>query len=423
MYLHLPLILSLVATAAPSSAESNLLSRLHRRAIKHSSGFARDLRLTFNGVRSEQPPALANARVYCVSSPNSGLGDPPAIPSPNPTSPAQPANGTSTRGSSSPSSSGSSAAPTGGASLPPSPWKLLQSYQGKSFFDGWDFFTGADPTHGQVTYIDRGTAQSAGLIDVNSAGNIIMRVETTAKVPVTRQSVRITTKQSYTGGLVIMDSVHMPTGCGTWPAFWSNGPNWPNGGEIDILEGVHDYTNNQMTIHTNAGCNLASNSGFSGDLVGGTNCAALDTGNQGCGIRSKDANSYGAPFNNIGGGVYAMKWDNDGVAVWWFPRNNIPRDISGNQPQPSNWGTPQSFWPASGCDPFAFFHDHSAIFDTTLCGDWASGVWNSAGIPGQEQSCAQRTGVSTCEEFIRNNGAAFNDAYWEVSYVKIYQQS
>lgn len=34
-----------------------------------------------------------------------------------------------------------------------------------------------------------------------------------------------------------MDSVHMPTGCGTWPAFWSNGPNWPDGGEIDIVEG------------------------------------------------------------------------------------------------------------------------------------------------------------------------------------------
>lgn len=35
-----------------------------------------------------------------------------------------------------------------------------------------------------------------------------------------------------------MDSVHMPTGCATWPAFWSNGPNWPAGGEIDIVEGV-----------------------------------------------------------------------------------------------------------------------------------------------------------------------------------------
>lgn len=57
-----------------------------------------------------------------------------------------------------------------------------------------------------------------------------------------------------------------------------------------------------------------------------------------------------------------------------------------------------------------FFYDHTAIFDTTLCGDWASGVWNTAGIPGQEQSCAQRTGYATCEQFVRAEGSAFEDA-------------
>ena len=36
------------------------------------------------------------------------------------------------------------------------------------------------------------------------------------------------------------------------------GPNWPNGGEIDIVEGVHDYTYNQATIHTAVGCTIAT---------------------------------------------------------------------------------------------------------------------------------------------------------------------
>lgn len=139
-----------------------------------------------------------------------------------------------------------------------------------------------------------------------------MRVETTPQVPSTRQSVRITTQYTYTGALLVMDSVHMPTGCGTWPAFWSNGPNWPAGGEIDIVEGVNDYTNNQATIHTNPGCTLTSQSssalGISGSVVGGTNCAAAQTGNQGCGVRAASTNSFGAAFNNNGGGVYTSTY-------------------------------------------------------------------------------------------------------------------
>lgn len=170
------------------------------------------------------------------------------------------------------------------------------------------------------------------------------------------------------------------------------GPNWPNGGEIDIVEGVNDYTNNQATIHTNSGCSLPSSNltslAITGTVVGGTNCAALETGNQGCGVRAANANSFGAAFNNIGGGVYASEcflpamalaklcemlmgvcavlWDDDGVSVYFFPRSSIPADITAGAPQPNGWGLPMAQWPASSCNPSTFFHDHSAIFDTTL---------------------------------------------------------
>ncbi|KAF8973863.1 glycoside hydrolase family 16 protein [Flammula alnicola] len=278
---------------------------------------------------------------------------------------------------------------------------------------------------GLVTYIDQNTANSSGLLEVNSQGNAIMRVETTPVVSGNRKSIRITTQSQFNGGLVIMDSAHMPTGCGTWPAFWTNGPNWPIDGEIDIVEGVHDYTNNQATVHTNVGCTLASSSSntlaISGSVIGGTDCAALTTGNQGCGIRSSSNNSFGAGFNSNGGGTYAMKWDTSGVAVYFFPSGSVPADITAGLPQPDSWGTAQARWPATSCDPFTFFVDHSAIFDTTLCGQWAGAVWSSAGIPGQAQSCAQRTGVSTCEAFVQANGASLSEAYWEVRSVKIYQ--
>ena len=65
--------------------------------------------------------------------------------------------------------------------------------------------------------------QSANLIEINSDGNAIMRMETTPTVSDNRQSIRITTQYTYSGGLIILDAVHMPTGCGTWPAFWSTG--------------------------------------------------------------------------------------------------------------------------------------------------------------------------------------------------------
>lgn len=85
------------------------------------------------------------------------------------------------------------------------------------------------------------------------------------------------------------------------------------GGEIDILEGVHDYTNNQATLHTASGCRLPSGAtsrslAIQGNLVGGSNCAALETGNEGCGVRSTSSTTFGAGFNSVNGGVYASKY-------------------------------------------------------------------------------------------------------------------
>ncbi|EPS99603.1 hypothetical protein FOMPIDRAFT_53115 [Fomitopsis schrenkii] len=321
-------------------------------------------------------------------------------------------------------SSGAPAASSSAAAAS-SPWKLKQSYEGNSFFAGWAFFTEPDPTGGTVTYIDGGAAQTANLTGINGAGNAYMAVDTTPVVSGARKSVRITTDFSYTQGIVVLDAVHMPTGCGTWPAFWSNGPNWPSGGEIDIVEGVNTYTNDQVTLHTNPGCALPSMNadalGISGTLVSTQDCAAADTQNAGCGVRSVETNSFGAGFNAMGGGVYAMKWDDSGITVHFFARNSIPGDITAGAPNPNAWGTPIASFPSTSCNTTEFFHDHSIIFDTTLCGDWAGTGWGATGVPGQETSCAAMTNTATCADYVLNNGGAFNEAYWEVKSVKIYQ--
>lgn len=163
-----------------------------------------------------------------------------------------------------------------------------------------------------------------------------MRVDTTPQISGNRKSIRIHSKKSYNFMLLVMDTLHMPTGCATWPcvlcidpflggssvlirfyvldsAFWTNGPDWPVGGEIDILEGVNDYTNNQATIHTASGCHLPTDQrsvlNITGDIVGGTNCAAYETGNQGCGVRSRNTHSYGKALNDNGGGVFASAYN------------------------------------------------------------------------------------------------------------------
>jgi len=419
MFSRLPLLLLLLVNAVPSDAglsESfvSTVNKAHRRALRRSSGLARDLRTALGGLRVEQRSVQ---QMYCVSGSGSGLT-------------ASNDTGLSGGGVSVPSgtATGTAATASSTSSVAASPWKLVQGYEGNSFFSGWDFFTQADPTHGNVQYVDQQTAQSANLTEINSAGNAVMRVDTTPTVSGgNRQSVRITTEFTYTEGLVIMDSVHMPTGCGTWPAFWSNGPNWPAGGEIDIVEGVNEYTNNQATIHTNPGCTIPSSNStelkISGNVVGGTNCAAAETGNAGCGITASQSNTYGAGFNANGGGVYAMQWVDSGISVFFFPRSSVPSDITAGAPQPDNWGQPMAFWPATDCNPSTFFSDHSAIFDTTLCGDWAGNVWTQTNTGGQSQSCAQITGAATCADFVANNGSAFSEAYWEVKSVKIYQQN
>ncbi|CAE6480877.1 unnamed protein product [Rhizoctonia solani] len=109
------------------------------------------------------------------------------------------------------------------------------------------------------------------------------------------------------GGLAILDAVRMPYGCGTWPSWWTTDvPHWPWNGEIDILEGVNGYTRNQASLHTAPGCTIPTDYGSTGTLAASTNCGSGDTGNQGCGQLGTASNGYGKPFNDNGGGVYAM---------------------------------------------------------------------------------------------------------------------
>ncbi|KAI0126827.1 putative endo-1,3(4)-beta-glucanase [Xylariales sp. AK1849] len=307
-------------------------------------------------------------------------------------------------------------------------YSLQTTYSGSSFFSGFDFFTDPDPTHGFVTYVDQTTAQSKGLITATDGSPVRIGVDYTNTYNgsasyygingVGRPSVRVTSKQKYNHGLIIADIANMPGGvCGTWPALWTLGDGtWPYNGEIDIIEGVHTQSQGLSSLHTAGHCSVPGSFPETG-TVQTSNCQYNTTtgdNSAGCGVISGDTSSFGANFNSIGGGVYAMEWTSAYIKTWFFRRSAIPADITSGNPSPSGWGNPFVNFQGD-CNIDSNFKNHQIVLDTTFCGDWAGNVW--------ADSCATSTGVSSCSVYVGNNPAAFKNMYWSINSIKVFQQS
>ncbi|GAA94340.1 glycoside hydrolase family 16 protein [Mixia osmundae IAM 14324] len=291
-------------------------------------------------------------------------------------------------------------------------YALNQTWAGKNFFDDWDFFSDADPTHGIVNFLNESAAFDAGLAYINSAGNPVLQVDANTTLPlgVGRNSVRIMSKTGFERGLLIFDALKMPYGCGTWPAFWLLGDPtypWPTQGEIDIVEGVNLNTVNQMTIHTSDGCTLQTPMKATGNIVAVTDCNALENDNTGCGVQDTRTSSYGAPFAQAGGGVFATLIDDSGIAVWFFTRKAVPADITSGKPTPSKWGLPAAYYNSSTCPLDTFFGPQYMIYDITLGGDWAGGAYPWSGCPGNITSCVA-------------DPTNFENAIFETKSIKLY---
>lgn len=123
------------------------------------------------------------------------------------------------------------------ATLVSASWRLQHAYQGQTFFDGFTFFTDPDPTHGFVRYVNRSAAEASGLIHASRDAAVLIQADHTSIAHDGRPSVRLTSNEVYQSGLFLFDVEHMPIGCGTWPALWLVGPDWPSRGEIDVSFG------------------------------------------------------------------------------------------------------------------------------------------------------------------------------------------
>jgi hypothetical protein len=102
--------------------------------------------------------------------------------------------------------------------------------------------------------------------------------------------------------------------------------------------------------------------------------------NSGCDVTEWSRASYGPLFEQSGGGVIAMKWDENEISVCKCPlfylynvitngyilgsffRAAVPNDIGQGSPNPSLWGIPSATLSNTSCNIEQFFVNHSIVF-------------------------------------------------------------
>jgi hypothetical protein len=120
------------------------------------------------------------------------------------------------------------------------------------------------------------------------------------------------------------------TACGVWPALWTvNHNNYPQLGEINILENINENTASLHALHTSASCKLTGNQGgvsrqtaiqqfYNCDDQAITSPYRSQRQYQGCAATSTTLNSYGTGISEQGGGVVVMELTNDFIKMWTF---------------------------------------------------------------------------------------------------------
>ncbi|KAJ7111756.1 glycoside hydrolase family 16 protein [Mycena epipterygia] len=295
-------------------------------------------------------------------------------------------------------------------------YHMAENIVGAGFYNSFDFKAISDPTGGRVNYVDQATATNANLTFASGNKFVLRADDTTVLDPngAGRNSVRLSSKNTYSTHVAVFDIAHMPQGCGTWPAVWETDvASWPAGGETDILEGVNDQGTDQATLHTAPGCTMPASRAETGTALE-QDCDVNVNGNAGCGVKLAPATSYGPTFNANGGGWYTMERTNSNILIWFWSRNDptVPADVvaGGSTVITDNWGTPSASFPSTSCDIADMFTAHNIIINLTFCGAWAgdASIYASSGCP------------STCDDYVNNNPAAFSNAFFEFNAINVY---
>jgi hypothetical protein len=260
---------------------------------------------------------------------------------------------------------------------PPSGWSTV-------FSDDFNGSAGSGPS-GSWEY-DTGAGSSFGTGEIetmtNSANNV--HLDGNGNLDITAlgsgsswTSGRIQTTTANVGApaggeLEVTASIQQPnpsSGVGYWPAFWMLGPGqWPENGEVDILEDVNALSEHSGTFHcgTDPGgpCNETT---------------GIGSGLQGCSGCQNGYHTYTAIINRTNASNESITWYLDGNQFFQVTESQV--------------GT--ATWQA------AVDHNFSIIFDLAMGGSYPDDICN----------CTAPTGATT-------SGATMS-----VAYVAAYQTS
>lgn len=308
-------------------------------------------------------------------------------------------------------------------------------------------------------------------------------------------SIRLHSKDQFNGGFIVISLTKAPYGAAAWPAFWmvGNDPNvwnfnkpknpglaltnnWPVRGEIDIVEYINSYTEeqkalkerNHITLHTVPNCysyrtspngqgkidtKQRNNAGLENINItgqGGDDCN-YQKAFEGCGTSQKPYSTPGPWMEAHGGGIYAIEWVKGKFIKgyhWYKDDSRNPFEYFKNTETidmnylHNIFGLPDikhDF--ETTCTIPEFLSDMFMIFNTAVCGDWAgnldgtrlqedpSGISyekkvypdEETGSPGDgfryprcESAVRERLRQSDYEEFLKER------FQWDVDFVKVF---
>ena len=308
---------------------------------------------------------------------------------------------------------------------PAETYTLVDSYVDESFFDRFQI-TPQPKVFNDFLDKNMETAFEKGMISADAQSVYIgADYETVLDSDAEgRAALQLQSFSRYAHGLFIFDASHMPQGCGTWPAFWLLGRDWPNEGEIDIIEGINVQTSDTSTLHTNPECDFDAHQTDADAMTGEwtpTRCAL--GGNRPYCSASIEANNhltFGAEFNENGGGVFATEWAADiGIRMWFWTHDSVPLDVQQQNPDPRLWGKPYALWEFGDWCESDWFEDLYIMIDLYFCG-WAG---TDGSFKSQCGTIAAEFGDGSCEDFVRLNPEYFKDAYWLIHELTVYQRN